>query len=228
MDGHGTKGHVLVEDMRTRMTHNFPCSTSIDDVESEISNTIRKAHSDALVALAKVTRISGTTLLASIISDSDSIVSVASIGDSRAIIGRRIGTGWNLAGSTIEHTINVVEEKERILRFGGRIDDEGNVFNGPVVSCSPIKLRCVGHLAKSFYLFQGVSMTRALGDSVLARVGILTEPEMTRIEVGYDDYFLLLASDGLWDVMRSDEAVGILGELLVKLKPQAAVEELIN
>lgn len=40
--------------------------------------------------------------------------------------------------------------------------------------------------------------------------GVTALPEVTAVELGPDDHFLILASDGLWDVMSVQEAVGLV------------------
>ena len=46
--------------------------------------------------------------------------------------------------------------------------------------------------------------SRAFGDAHLKRFGVSAEPELSRFTVGENDAYLVLASDGLWDVV--DEA----------------------
>ncbi len=45
---------------------------------------------------------------------------------------------------------------------------------------------------------------------VPALTGVTALPEVTAVELGPDDHFLILASDGLWDVMSVQEAVGLV------------------
>jgi len=56
---------------------------------------------------------------------------------------------------------------------------------------------------------------RAIGDVALQPY-VTCEPEMIEAEIGPDDLYLVLASDGLWDVLNSDE----VARHLVSLKPK--------
>ncbi len=41
-------------------------------------------------------------------------------------------------------------------------------------------------------------------------MGVTAEPEVTEFELTGDDTFLILASDGLWDVVSNHDAIGLV------------------
>jgi serine/threonine protein phosphatase PrpC len=51
----------------------------------------------------------------------------------------------------------------------------------------------------------GLAMTRSFGDQIAASVGVLSEPEITEWKFTNDDKFLVLASDGVWEFIESEE-----------------------
>ena len=53
----------------------------------------------------------------------------------------------------------------------------------------------------------GIAMTRSFGDEEATRLGVTWEPEIDEYEIGDDDKFLLLASDGIWDIMTNKECL---------------------
>ncbi|KAG1658698.1 hypothetical protein FOA52_013638 [Chlamydomonas sp. UWO 241] len=55
-----------------------------------------------------------------------------------------------------------------------------------------------------------LAMSRAIGDTGL-RPYVIPEPEITVVTRSPDDEFLLLASDGLWDVFSNADAAGHRG-----------------
>lgn len=57
----------------------------------------------------------------------------------------------------------------------------------------------------------GLTMTRAFGDWGARPLGFSAVPEVTRHAIGEDDRFLIIASDGLWELIESEEAVQIVG-----------------
>lgn len=105
----------------------------------------------------------------------------ANVGDSRAILSRN-GKAMDL---TKDHKPTSDSERKRILRAGGRIflDDTG------------------------VHRVMNLSLSRAIGDGFSKPI-VSPEPDIRRFRVEDDgDEFILLASDGLWDVMSSQDAV---------------------
>lgn len=106
----------------------------------------------------------------------------ANVGDSRAILSRR-GRAVDL---TRDHKPNEEREKKRILAMGETIEWD--------------------RYAK-VHRVRNLSLSRAIGDRY-AKPAISGDVEIKHYPVDEDgDEFILLASDGLWDVMTSNEAV---------------------
>ncbi|XVE58656.1 hypothetical protein DITRI_Ditri04bG0186200 [Diplodiscus trichospermus] len=111
---------------------------------------------------------------------------VANCGDSRAVLSR----GGKAIPLSFDHKPDRSDELERIEAAGGRV-----IFvNGA---------RVEGILA----------MSRAIGDKYLKPV-VTSEPEITFTKREPEDECLILASDGLWDVMSSDLACEVARECL--------------
>lgn len=93
--------------------------------------------------------------------------------------------------------IKIAEEAERIKRCNGRVfalKDEPSVARVwlPDEDCP------------------GLAMARSLGDMRLKRHGVVSEPEVTHRHVGRGDLFIILATDGVWDVLSNEEVVSIV------------------
>lgn len=56
----------------------------------------------------------------------------------------------------------------------------------------------------------GLSMARSLGDHKLAQCGVIAEPEITTHDITGDDSIMILASDGIWEFITSEEACAIV------------------
>lgn len=63
-----------------------------------------------------------------------------------------------------------------------------------------------------------LAMSRAIGDSYL-KPYVISEPEVTVTDRTDDDECLILASDGLWDVVSNDTACGVVRMCLRAQKP---------
>ncbi|CAD7697161.1 unnamed protein product [Ostreobium quekettii] len=63
-----------------------------------------------------------------------------------------------------------------------------------------------------------LAMSRALGDRRLKDKGVIADPEVTVIGRHPRDEFLVLASDGLWEVMSDEEASTLARRCLKRSK----------
>ncbi|KAF8396817.1 hypothetical protein HHK36_018450 [Tetracentron sinense] len=121
----------------------------------------------------------GSTAVVSVVTP-DKIV-VANCGDSRAVLSRN-GKAVPLSS---DHKPDRPDELQRIQDAGGRVI----YWDGP---------RVLGVLA----------MSRAIGDSYL-KPYVISEPEVTITDRTVEDDCMILASDGLWDVVSNETACGV-------------------
>ncbi|XP_063946731.1 probable protein phosphatase 2C 72 isoform X2 [Daucus carota subsp. sativus] len=56
----------------------------------------------------------------------------------------------------------------------------------------------------------GLAMSRAFGDFMLKNHGVISTPEVTCHRLTFSDQFLVLATDGVWDVLSNNEVVSII------------------
>ncbi|XP_073032159.1 protein phosphatase 2C 51-like [Primulina eburnea] len=118
----------------------------------------------------------GSTAVVAVVGDE--LVVVANCGDSRAVISRG-GVAVQLSD---DHKPNRPDELERIENSGGKVIN----WNGQ---------RILGVLATS----------RSIGDEYL-KPYVIAEPEVKIANRTALDEFLILASDGLWDVVSNELA----------------------
>jgi len=52
-------------------------------------------------------------------------------------------------------------------------------------------------------------MARSIGDHAAATVGVIADPEITEYDVVDDDYALVIASDGVWELLTSQQVADI-------------------
>ena len=48
-------------------------------------------------------------------------------------------------------------------------------------------------------------LTRAFGDSGLKKYGVINTPHINKVEINMDDKYIIIASDGVWDVINENE-----------------------
>ncbi|XP_050364443.1 protein phosphatase 2C 53-like [Argentina anserina] len=117
----------------------------------------------------------GSTAVVSLICSSHIIV--ANSGDSRAVLCR----GKEPMALSVDHKPNREDEYARIEAAGGKV------------------IQWNGHR-----VFGVLAMSRSIGDRYL-KPWIIPDPEVMFIPRTKDDECLILASDGLWDVMSNEE-----------------------
>lgn len=125
----------------------------------------------------------GCTAVAAMIRGKE--ITVANTGDSRCVISRK-GVAEPL---TLDHKPVLLEEAERIMNAGGFVRD--NRVNGALnVS------RTIGDL--DFKRNDDLPHTHQM---------VVATPDITTFELQKGDEFLILACDGIWDVLSNQEAV---------------------
>lgn len=140
----------------------------------------------------------GSTAVVAVVGKEE--VVVANCGDSRAVICR----GGVAVPLSVDHKPDRPDELERVEAAGGRVIN----WNGH---------RVLGVLATS----------RSIGDQYL-KPFVSSKPEVTVNKRAENDEFLVLASDGLWDVISNEFACQIIKRCLhgrMRRKSQGVVSE---
>ena len=139
---------------------------------------------------------SGATCVCALFIDNDMYIS--NVGDSRCIIGN---TSNELLFSTVDHKPDNGIEINRIEQHGGKIIniDVPRVYIDENVN--------------------GLAMSRAIGDLSYKQKAniVITEPDITFKNIISNDEFIILASDGLWDVISNTEAIYYVNKYLTKI-----------
>ncbi|TMW64771.1 hypothetical protein Poli38472_011651 [Pythium oligandrum] len=137
---------------------------------------------------------------------------IAHVGDCRLVLSRRNGDTVDLTG---DHRLTLTEERERILQLGGRVVN--NRVNGVMAITRAFgDLEFKGRLGKhsnssSMTLLPDAVQQNPFQDDERIPPLLTAQPDVEVVDVdGTTDEFLILACDGLWDVMTSDEATSIL------------------
>ncbi|KAI3754930.1 hypothetical protein L1987_54722 [Smallanthus sonchifolius] len=145
---------------------------------------------------------SGTTALA-VVRQGELLV-IANVGDSRAVLAMTSEDGCLVPIQlTVDFKPIVPYEAKRILECKGRVfcmEDEPGVHRLWLPNeDSP-----------------GLAMSRAFGDYYVKDFGLISVPEVTQRLITSKDQFLVLASDGVWDVISNQEAVEIVSSTVDK------------
>lgn len=67
----------------------------------------------------------------------------------------------------------------------------------------------------------GLAMSRSIGDEISQTVGVISVPEVTKHDIVPKDMFCIYASDGVWEFIKSQEAVDLVWNERADLKNAA-------
>ncbi|KAK4749789.1 hypothetical protein SAY87_027238 [Trapa incisa] len=120
------------------------------------------------------------------------------IGDSRAILGSKDNNDVLVAIQlSVDMKPDLPREAERIKKCKGRVfalQDEPEV----------------PRVWLPFDDAPGLAMARAFGDFCLKEYGVISMPEFSHRSLTDRDQFIVIASDGVWDVLTNEEVVEIV------------------
>ena len=212
-DGHGTNGHHVSNFIKTilpiDMSENLKHRNILTDTE-EIHEIIKETFiiaNDKLVENPDIDSIFSGSTCVSVIYTPERLI-CPNIGDSRAVLARYDPNKnkYIAIDLTRDHKPTELDEKQRILDNDGRIQPflEDGEFVGPERIW--IKEEEV----------PGLAMTRSFGDRVAATVGVISEPEIKEMELNINDKFMIIASDGIWEFISSQECVNIISNFYEK------------
>ncbi|XP_024967425.1 probable protein phosphatase 2C 66 [Cynara cardunculus var. scolymus] len=233
-DGHGPYGHMVARKIRDSLpvllsTHwkatsdseNGDANGSVHDdeeedkwceeLEVEEKDRVPEKYLSLKKSILKAFRLmdtelkthpsidcfcSGSTAVALIKQAQDLII--GNLGDSRAVLATRDDENALVAVQlTVDLKPNLPREAARIQQFKGRVfalQDEPEVARVWLPnSDSP-----------------GLAMARAFGDFCLKDFGLISVPDVYYHHITDKDKFVVLATDGVWDVLSNKEAVDIV------------------
>lgn len=214
-DGHGFNGQKVSKFIKKRLPKNIKinvneCTAIVPESNPfELTNNAQKnkiiENSFHLTQLDLKKQkfdveYSGTTAVTVIVSPSG-IVTWANIGDSRAVLISESDGKWKAKDLSNDHKPELPDEIERINKSGGRVeaykDELGHDF-GPK------------RVWLKYENLPGLAMSRSFGDLCAWRAGVIQHPEILEYKLCKDDRAIILASDGVWEFLSSEDVMNIL------------------
>ncbi|CAH9103249.1 unnamed protein product [Cuscuta europaea] len=209
-DGHGPSGHRVAHYIRDRLPSKLSIKSKDCDREENLEKDVletplfsiwkshfQKSFRDMDNELEGEGRIdsycSGTTAV-TLIKQGEHLI-LGNLGDSRAVMCTRDDTDQLVPEQlTVDLKPNLPSESERIKNSQGRVmatEEEPNVYRVwmPDQDCP------------------GLAMARAFGDFCLKDYGLISSPEMYYRKISERDEFVVLATDGVWDVLSNYEVI---------------------
>lgn len=175
----------------------------IDDIEKAFKDTFLEVDEELKEEQTVEPLYAGTTACVALLRNKKLIVSNA--GDSRAVLARQKKGGcWETIELSEDQNPDSPEEQARIEQCGGYVSPPPEPGLSARVwldsGCTQI----------------GLAMSRSIGDHAVKDVGVVADPVVTFHDILQEDDFLILASDGVWEFITSQEAVEIVGKNISK------------
>ncbi|KAI4371395.1 hypothetical protein MLD38_019636 [Melastoma candidum] len=221
-DGHGPWGHLVAKRARELVPSSLLCnwqeavglelatglpSGKLDDDGNMLelwSRSFLKTYAQVDYELKQDRSIncyqSGCTAL-TIVKQGDRLL-IANIGDCRAVLAR-VSEDGTLAPIqlTVDLKPNLPREAERIKQSRGRVfcmNDEPGLYRMWTPNGNS----------------NGLAVSRAFGDYCIKDFGLISVPDISPRKLSPDqDRFVILATDGVWDVVSNQEAVDIVSSV---------------
>ncbi|EOA85824.1 uncharacterized protein SETTUDRAFT_111300 [Exserohilum turcica Et28A] len=193
--------------------------TKLDnEIVHESVKKVRKAQSKVAAAELLAPALSGSCALLSFYDSRSKLLRVACTGDSRAILGRRGANGkWTATPLSEDQTGGTTSEAERLRR---EHPGEPNVVRNGRILGGLEPSRAFGDAYYKWSLETNAELKKsyfARTPSALLKTPpyVTAEPVITttKVEPEKGD-FVVMATDGLWEMLTNEEVVGLVGQWL--------------
>ncbi|TEY44002.1 hypothetical protein BOTCAL_0356g00030 [Botryotinia calthae] len=191
-----------------------------NEIVHESAQKVMKGNSKLVAAELLAPALSGSCALLSFYDTNTGLLRVACTGDSRAILGRRSDSGkWTAKALSVDQTGSNQDEEARMRKLHPGED----------------------HVIRNGRVLGGLEPTRAFGDatykwtrqvserlkesffgrtpSSLLRTPqyVTAEPVVTTTKIQPESGdFVVMATDGLWEMLSNEEVVGLVGQWIDK------------
>ena len=220
-DGHGKNGHLissllstfLSQYLKNKDNYCLEKKTNEDFIRKIIAELDLKANESNFDL-----QFSGTTCLLLFLFEDYIICS--NIGDSMCVLFNCSNEDrWTYDIISKIHKPDIQSEKDRVLLNGGVIHpyyDELGIFEGP------------NRVYVKGKTYPGLSLTRSIGDLEAEKIGIISEPDIIIKKKDSTCKYLVLGSDGLWDVIKPYDVRRIVNPYFLKSDTNGACNALLK
>jgi serine/threonine protein phosphatase PrpC/CRP-like cAMP-binding protein len=267
-DGHGQAGDGCAIFARTQLPVSIknhiekikPKKNAAGDTKlvtkDDIQTAILKAHVETNKALRRNPKIddslSGTTAISMYLHGRRNRITIANVGDSRAVLGQlppsiaKKGTigvppesarTRNLKALPLskDQTPYRKDERARIRATGARIMSLDQLEGlEPIVEGESENMDCElgeeldegGDPPRVWAAngdYPGTAFTRSIGDAMAEELGVFSEPELLTRELGPEDKIIVIATDGVFEFLTNQSVIDICAKFTDPLEACRAV-----
>ena len=180
------------------------CQISLDqEINSKINYDISQSGSTSVIVF-----LTDDTLICSNIGDSQCFLFNCSSEDL-----------WTFESLSKIHLASDELEQKRIIENGGEIHpyyDEDGIFEGP------------DRIYAKNKIYPGLTMSRTIGDLEAKKIGVISEPDIILKKIENNAKFLVIGSDGLWDVVKPYDIIRLVRPFFNKGDIEGACQTLMK
>eukprot|EP00475_Leptophrys_vorax_P030171 TRINITY_DN45004_c1_g1_i1.p1 TRINITY_DN45004_c1_g1~~TRINITY_DN45004_c1_g1_i1.p1 ORF type:complete len:315 (+),score=13.80 TRINITY_DN45004_c1_g1_i1:342-1286(+) len=234
-DGHGLSGHFVSAAVRDQLPARLQAAleaaavelqhvagSAADDLWAQLWSGVFHGIDDELKKDLFHNRDSGSTAVAALRRGPEFVL--AHVGDSRCVLARKRpppsdngstssskrAPALEAVQLTMDHKASNPVEKARVQEAGGKVMNFMNTVDRIFL---PGKNE------------PGLAVSRAFGDFDLKGHGLICRPEVLVRTVEPTDEFIVMASDGVWDVLKNTEVVEIVANAWPRSKAAKLVAQ---
>eukprot|EP00903_Cladosiphon_okamuranus_P011285 g10641.t1 len=196
-DGHGEHGDVVSHFVMHELESVLAAHPSLlDDPTNALKESYVKVDESLAAAKGQEATFSGTTAVSVLMRENN--LWIANAGDSRAVLAKEDGNALKAVDLSVDQNPNSPKEQARIEAAGGFVSapPEPGLSSRVWLDAAMTQI--------------GLAMARSIGDHAVKSVGVVAEPEVTTHTIEGKDKFIVLASDGVWEFISSQEAIDIV------------------
>ena len=219
-DGHGDNGHLISKFISDYMNDYYKNKLNYylteEDKDNLFTETITNIFLKNNIQIIKNGQLSldqeintninfdisqsGSTSVIIFLTEDKLICS--NIGDSQCFLFNCSSEDlWTFESLSKIHLASDESEQKRIIENGGEIHpyyDENGIFEGP------------DRIYAKNKIYPGLIMSRTIGDLEAKKIGVISEPDIILKKIENNAKFLVIGSDGLWDVVKPYDVIRLV------------------
>lgn len=214
LDGHGPFGHLVSFRLVQSLPHILINHPSFGvDWEKAMKESFVAAQKELLTfAEDQGVNLEASGSAGSVLVMAGQQIHVAHIGDARIMLASYNRRDSKLIFATQDHKPELPAEKKRLEDAGTEVRE---------VDKDSFRIYRRGTT------FPGLTMSRAFGDT--ACEGVIQEPEYRQFSMQpTDEYYAIIASDGIWEFIEAEEAVTLTAKKLRLKGPRETLQSIVS
>nr|DAD33520.1 TPA_asm: hypothetical protein HUJ06_012371 [Nelumbo nucifera] len=220
-DGHGQFGTRCSNFVRDRLIEILSSDPALLDDPVKAYTSAFLATNSQLHDSEIDDSMSGTTAITVLVSGNT--LFVANVGDSRAVMA--VENGNRVVAEDLSHDQTPFrrDEYERVKLCGARVlsvDQVEGLKNPDIQTWGDEESECGDppRLWVQNGMYPGTAFTRSVGDSTAEKIGVISVPEVLKIQLTPNHLFFVIASDGVFEFLSSQDVVNMVRPMSIREK----------